>query len=588
MPNSPTTRGEQIAALEAALQLPLPEGTKQQIRAQLQKLQDSDSNQGALENSGSLHGNAAAINFGTMQAFFGGVPGEDGKTLLRDYLHALEISCQQLGLGRLRERRRSGADRTTTPPLRLQAVYTSLTTDGPEVFVHRRERPARRVQRLIDWLDQHPCTADDVPPEQVRQLRFPANRVAGQLPPQPGVRQSPDRLWSSRSTVFLPADVDFAAADPATPIRFVLARPELALEAIYANPRLVLLGEPGHGKSTVLRYLALLLARKLRGEPVAIPGWPDTDLPVPILCPLGSVAAALEAHGGNADAALWHVLGDVLDGEQGLSAGLRDHLKPALRGTGALLLFDGLDELPVGTGRTGPRSQVARAVQRLATRSGARMVVTSRVLPYRAASDWQLTDAGWAERTIQPLAFGQVRRFVQGWYTALAASDPDLSDAAAESRAEALITELDANTRLRPLVQSPLLLTMLALLHYNSDGEIPRNRARLYHECVQLLLERWEPERTLGARERVSRLQQLLSRLPGLETDKLRDLIHKLAFQAHDQPPDDDGRGRIDRARLTGELVEFFKHIGSSDATGHADVLLEVVREEGGLQNRAR
>ena len=571
-----------IAELEATLQIPgLPAAAREAVEAQLRALRESAAP--GVNNSGTLYGNAAGVNLGTMQAFFGGKPGEAGEILLRDYLNALETSCQQLGLGRLRERRRSGADRTTTPPLRLQAVYTSLTTDGTDVIVHRRERPARRVQQLIKWQHKHSCAPDDVPPEQVRQMRFTTNRLPSSSPIHSGQQEAPKRLWSSRSTAFLPSDVDFTSIAPETPIRFVVTRPELALEAIQANLRLVLLGEPGHGKSTVLRYLALLLARRLRGEPVDIPGWPNDILPVPILCPLGSVAAALETHGGDADAALWQVLGDVLDGEQGISAGLRDFLKPALRGKGTLLLFDGLDELPVGAGRGGPRSQVAQAVQRLAGRVGARVVVTSRVLPYRSATDWQLTDEGWEERTIQPLAFGQVRRFVQGWYTALAASDPELSLERAEQRAKVLITELESNSRLRPLVQSPLLLTMLALLHYNSDGEIPRNRARLYHECVQLLLERWEPERTIGAHERVSRLQQLLARLPGLETDKLRDLIHELAFQAHDQPPDDDGRGRIDRYRLTGRLVEFFKRIGSADPSGHADVFLEVVREEAGL-----
>ena len=36
--------------------------------------------------------------------------------------------------------------------------------------------------------------------------------------------------------------------------------------------RLVLLGEPGAGKSTALRELALLLALRLTGQSVAIPG----------------------------------------------------------------------------------------------------------------------------------------------------------------------------------------------------------------------------------------------------------------------------------------------------------------------------
>jgi hypothetical protein len=70
-------------------------------------------------------------------------------------------------------------------------------------------------------------------------------------------------------------------------------RPELATDAIRINPRLILLGKPGAGKSTVLRYLALLLAQKAQEQPVDLVGWNDDYLPVPVLCPLGAVAEVL-------------------------------------------------------------------------------------------------------------------------------------------------------------------------------------------------------------------------------------------------------------------------------------------------------
>src|SRR6185295_11747719 len=92
--------------------------------------------------------------------------------------------------------------------------------------------------------------------------------------------------------------------DSAALVRYVVTRSALAIEAIAHHRRLVLLGEPGSGKSTVLRYLALLLARRLRGDAVTIPGWPDDETPIPILCPLGQVAAALARQGDNAYAAL--------------------------------------------------------------------------------------------------------------------------------------------------------------------------------------------------------------------------------------------------------------------------------------------
>jgi predicted NACHT family NTPase len=251
---------------------------------------------------------------------------------------------------------------------------------------------------------------------------------------------------------------------------------------------------------------------------------------VPILCPLGRVAATMSSRGIDATAALWHCFGDVLEGEQGLRGGLRDYLKPALRGGNVLLLCDGLDELPAG----GVREAVARAIRQLAAETRAAMVVTCRSLPYQSPGIWQLpAEEGWAVATIQPLAFGQVRAFVRAWYSALAETDSELHPSELAARITQLLSMLESLPRLRPLIRSPLLLTMIALLHYNNT-EVPRDQARLYEECLQLLLERWEPTRTPGL-ERPG-LRQRIGAPSGLEISQLRNVLHELAFQAYDRP----------------------------------------------------
>ncbi|GAB4198191.1 MAG: SUMF1/EgtB/PvdO family nonheme iron enzyme [Roseiflexaceae bacterium] len=502
------------------------------------------------------------LDAAVVQAFFGTRPAEQGETLLAAYLDALCAECDRLHLHRLTGRRQTGSEQGTAPQLRLQQVYTSLTT-GAIWLSHERIRTVAQLRRLVDRLKLDQRTPETAPPERV--LWFYLNR--------PGESGLPNEADLAQLHLLPPDELR---------VRWSV-RPELVLRAVADEPRLVLLGEPGSGKSTALRYLALLLARRLRGSTERIPGWPDDAHPVPILCPLGRVAAALPAHGGNADRALAAVLGDLLEGEHGLRAGLRDHLRPALRGDGVLLLFDGLDELPASMpdGRPGPRALFAQAIRRLAGETRARIVITSRVLPYRAEGDWQMPgDEGWQTRMIEPLAFGQVRVFVRSWYAALAESDPALTPKQAAVRAEVLLSELENSSTLRPLVTSPLLLTMLAILHYNTD-EVPRDRAKLYHECVQLLLERWEPQRSPG-QERAGLLERL-GNLPGLDLDLLRGQIHALAFQAHSTPPGEDGRGLLDRDALENRMRRFFKTLRAPDPSGAVDTLVQVLREDAGL-----
>jgi formylglycine-generating enzyme required for sulfatase activity len=525
---------------------------------------------GEVENSGTLRGVAAGVIQGNVQLFFGKEPEEDTKQLLAAYLDSLIGDCQQLRLHRLTGKRTSGGEQHAVPKLHLQDVYTSLTTDG-EPFERRRVRSTvARARRFLQRLQQAQRGPEHVRPERVL---LPGLLGVG-VPRRPADERFVSAEFPASVLEQLPDSAEFSLA---------LTRPELALEAIRAERRLVLLGEPGAGKSTVLRYLALLLALRLRGQPVHLPGWPENDTPVPLLIPLGKVAAALHA-GGTPYDALRRVIGDLLD--DGDRPGLRSSLSAALRSGGVLLLCDGLDELPAAApeGTESPRAAVAGAIRRLASQTRARIVVTSRVLPYQAPGDWKLLpDEGWTQRTIQPLAFGQVRTFVQSWYEALAVGDPELGGGKAAERAAALIDELDASERLHPLVRSPLLLTMLAILHYNT-GDVPRDRARLYEECVQLLLERWEPERQPGVRR--AGLRERLE-LPSL--DPLRQVLHELAYRAHKEPPGDDGRGLLDGATLDGRMLRFFERAGAPAEAGRKVQLFRAAlrdEEAGLLQER--
>ena len=489
----------------------------------------------------------------TITCYYGTRPPEDAAALLSDYLQHVAAECDALRLQRMTGQRQTGKEQAAVPELRLQAVYTSLTTDGPPVVRRHIRTTVGRLRRFLQRLEDVDRGHDAVPPERVIHVAVAACEGQGTA------MHTADRRLQSRID---PVGLDTLADE--TAVLVVLERPELALEAIARQHRLVLLGEPGSGKSTVLRYLGHLLARRAAGAHQRLTGWPDDETPLPILVPLAQVAEHLTTT-PDPDQALWQTLGRILDGPQGLSAGLRDALKDAVRRGGVILLCDGLDELSADGGERSPRTLVAQALQRLATRAHARIVVTSRVLPYQSATTWQLpADAGWQVRTLTPLAFGQVRTFVRAWFQALTDLDRDLTPDAAHQTADALIAQLEDRPALEPLVRSPLLLTMLTLLHDN-DG-VPENEVALYEQCVVLLLERWEPVRQPGLKR--PGLIERLGSPPGLTLARLRDPLHQLAYEAHRDARGEEGRGVISDDLLQGRLTKFFERLGMADPLG--------------------
>ncbi len=294
---------------------------------------------GAVQQSGGTQqGPAVGVNSGTITVFFGASTDRtaaEQQTHLQGYLDALIADCQRLKLQRLSERRSSVGEERRLPAMTLAAVYTTLITDGPARPAARaRRRSVAQAKRLADRLARRDRSLATCAPEAVRGLAVTPvaaqGRMAGAEAAHSDWRQLPNETLVTLSWL----------------------RPEGVIEAVHDLRHLVLLGDPGGGKSTALRYLAMSLARRALDETVVLLAHP----PVPILCPLGRVAQVLHDCGNNADVALAQVLGDILEGEQGLRPGLRAHLMAALGRGGVVLLCDGLDELPVvgGDGTSSP------------------------------------------------------------------------------------------------------------------------------------------------------------------------------------------------------------------------------------------
>jgi hypothetical protein len=247
--------------------------------------------------------------------------------------------------------------------------------------------------------------------------------------------------------------------------------PVQALRDILNDPsysRLVVLGDPGLGKSTLIQHLALNWAE---GSSEAIP-------------------FVIELRRYVADHAAPRSFLEFLEKGTWSHCHLpQNELDNCLRKRDTLVLFDGLDEVFDKQLRA---NIVTEIVNFSRDYPRTRVLVTTRVMGYAVGSSnpEHFNAAGFRQFTLQDFADSEIREFIAKWHGAAISNVNERDDLARR-----LIAAIFGSRAIRELAGNPLLLTMMALL--NRRKNLPHERLKLYDACAELLVEGWDAARHL-------------------------------------------------------------------------------------------
>jgi formylglycine-generating enzyme required for sulfatase activity len=335
-----------------------------------------------------------------------------------------------------------------------------------------------------------------------------------------------------------------------------LGRSVSLLELLQNTDGLIILGDPGAGKTTFLKYLALRLAK---GEGPAL----GLGHRLPILLPLAAYANTLQRGDVRLDDFVTHYFDEI-----GLDLPMASMLNEALRSGRAMILLDGLDEVR----DLNLRSTVVERVVDFYTfhrRAGNKFVLTSRVVGYRAVRP---VAEGLIECTLVDFDEDDIQAFVERWTLALekqAQGDTIVAHADAEQEKRELLEAIRRNAGIRRLAATPLLLTILALMK-RQGVTLPERRVQLYDEYIKTLLSTWNRARSLSGRA------------PSRELDEIQTVrvLAPLALWMHQVNP---GMGLVKVEDMRRKLEQLFYEQGELNPGQAARQFLQDVRDHAAL-----
>jgi len=225
----------------------------------------------------------------------------------------------------------------------------------------------------------------------------------------------------------------------------------------------VILGDPGFGKTWLLRYEARRLAHRAMDE-LADSTRNLDRVELPIFMRLPDMASLVSEKKTLVDIVV------ELRGK-GRSDAFRDYLRRQLISGHGVVLLDAWDEIS----DLNRRQQLRDLIANFSETSVGRMLLTSRSM------DYDLTPPplpNGEKLAMMPWNWHQIESFIRVWFES------------EKSYVEQFVSELEQHPRCHALARIPLMLQFLCQVY--PDADLPSQRSELYRNCLWRLFRDWQ------------------------------------------------------------------------------------------------
>ncbi|MFO0134313.1 MAG: SUMF1/EgtB/PvdO family nonheme iron enzyme [Planctomyces sp.] len=350
---------------------------------------------------------------------------------------------------------------------------------------------------------------------------------------------------------------------------------QLLMQRLGADS-LYLAGDAGYGKSTFCRWLCLqVLAPQSQQFVVAGPDKFQEVVPeslqgrLPVFIPFRDLVDEVRSQPRQSamSAAEFLALLQKWAGRRAAETGVTPALLGAwLKAGRALLIFDGIDELPTAATAAdfqwNPKNVVVESlplVLREWGQLGNRILLTSRPYGLEDNQRQALQRAGAVSCSLQPLPEDLQTLLVQRWFAVLPKYSKDpLAEAAR------MLQAVRSIPRVNELISSPLQLTAICVV-YGQGGELPRDIHDLYNRLVRSSLSsRYQNDTVLveQTRNRLARIAWGLHTGDPFESGR-RNPLAEAGFEeieqiltAYEQSNPQTNAGQVQVTQLREELLQ--------------------------------